>query len=120
MPSFTTISEEDRWNLAAYVVSVYKPIPAGERVYLKVGCTSCHTIGKGKFIGPDLAGTMQRRKPDWLRKWLKDPPTMIATDAEARKIFEEFLVPMPSYGLTDREIEHLMDYLSTLPPAPAK
>jgi mono/diheme cytochrome c family protein len=119
MPAFTTISEEDRWNLAFYVTSLYRPIPPGERVYLKVGCTSCHTIGQGKVIGPDLAGTMQRRTPDWLRRWLKDPPTMIATDPDARKLFEEYLVPMPSYGLTNREIEHLLDFMKTLPPAPA-
>jgi cytochrome c oxidase cbb3-type subunit 2 len=117
MPSFTSVSDEVRWQLAHYVTSLYRPIPAGERVYLRVGCTSCHTVGKGKLIGPDLAGTTQRRKKDWLRKWLKDPPSMIAADPDARKLFEEYLVPMPSYGLTDREVEHLLQYLESLPAA---
>lgn len=118
MPSFASaMSEEDRWALAYYVTSLYRPIDPGERLFLKVGCTSCHTIGKGKMIGPDLAGVMQRRDVAWMKKWLKDPPSMLATDETARKLLEEFLTPMPSYGLTNKEVDLLIEYLKTLPPA---
>lgn len=117
MPSFANLSEKDRWDLAFYVTSLYRPIPPGERLFLKVGCTSCHTLGKGKLIGPDLTGVMQRRNVDWIKKWLKDPPSMLATDETARKLLEEFLTPMPSYGLTSKEVDLLVEYLKTLPPA---
>ncbi len=118
MPSFASVlNEEDRWDLAHYIASLYKPIPPGEKIFLTAGCTSCHTVGKGKIIGPDLAGIAQRRSADWLRRWLADPPGMIATDPDARKLFEEHLVPMPSPGLTKGDIEHLIDFLKTLPPA---
>ncbi|MBI2932397.1 MAG: cytochrome c, partial [Planctomycetes bacterium] len=117
MPSFTTISDEERWQLAHYVTTLYRPIDPGERVFLRVGCTSCHTVGRGKLIGPDLAGVVQRRSPEWLKAWLKDPPTMLATDETARQLLAEYLTPMPSYGLTDREIALLIDYMKTLPPA---
>jgi mono/diheme cytochrome c family protein len=117
MPAFSTISDEERWQLAYYVQTLYKPIDPGERVYLRVGCTSCHTIGKGKLIGPDLTGVTQRRTREWLQKWLKDPPGMIATDETARKLMEEFLTPMPSYGLTRKEVDLLIEYMGTLPPA---
>lgn len=119
MPAFVNVSDEDKWQLAHYVISLYRPIPPGEMVYLRVGCTSCHSIGKGKLIGPDLAGVMQRREREWLKKWLKDPPSMLATDETARKLLEEFLTPMPSYGLTNKEIDLLIGYLETLPPAPS-
>ena len=121
MPAFSTISDEERWQLAYYVVSLYKPIDPGERVYLRVGCTSCHTIGKGKMIGPDLAGVVQRRDKEWLKKWLKDPPSMLATDPTARQLMEEYLTPMPSYGLTTKEVDLLIRFMEGLPPAtPAK
>lgn len=120
MPSFASLSEQDRWNLAYYVTSLYRPIEPGERLYLKVGCTSCHTIGKGKLIGPDLAGVLQRRERGWLRRWLKDPPSMLATDEQARKLLEEYQTPMPSYGLTEKEVEMLIQYLEKLPPASAE
>lgn len=118
MPSFDALPEPDRWNLAFYVVSLYRPIDPGEKTFLRVGCTSCHSVGKGKIIGPDLVGVMQRRDRAWLQQWLKDPPTMLATDAAARKLLEEYLTPMPSYGLTDKEVDLLIEYLATLPPAP--
>jgi len=31
-------------------------------------CTSCHTIGEGNKIGPDLLGVDQRRELPWLRR----------------------------------------------------
>ncbi len=118
MPAFVNVTEEDKWILAYYVVGLYRPIDPGERTYLRVGCTSCHTIGKGKLIGPDLAGVTKRRTRDWLKKWLKDPPSMLATDETARKLLEEYLSPMPSYGLSDREIDRLIQYMETMPDAP--
>ena len=114
MPSFATLTDEDRWNAAFYVTQkLYRPIDAGERTYLRIGCTSCHTFGKGKLIGPDLAGVTDRRDDAWLRKWLKDPPGMIATDPTARKLLEEYLTPMPSYGLTDKEVDRIINFLKT-------
>jgi cytochrome c oxidase cbb3-type subunit 2 len=118
MPSFErNLSEQDRWNLSFYVTQkLYRPIDPGERTYLRVGCTSCHTLGKGKLIGPDLAGVTDRRDEAWLKRWLKDPPSMLATDETARKLLEEFQAPMPSYGLTDREIDLILKFLKTQKP----
>ena len=114
MPSYASMPEEDRWNVAHFVTTkLYRPIDAGERTYLRVGCTSCHTIGKGKLIGPDLAGVTDRRDDAWLKRWLKDPPSMLATDPVARKLLEEYLAPMPSYGLTDKEVNRILDFLRT-------
>lgn len=33
-------------------------------------CAPCHTIGGCKKIGPDLRGVTERRKRDWLIRWL--------------------------------------------------
>lgn len=119
MPSFASLGEEDLWNVAYFVTELYKPIDPGERIYLRVGCGSCHAVGKGKLIGPDLAGVTQRRQTEWLKKWLKDPPSMLATDPIARQLLEEYLTPMPSYGLTAKEIDLVIKYLESLPPAPS-
>jgi hypothetical protein len=42
---------------------------------------------------------------------------MLATDETARKLLEEFQAPMPSYGLTDREIDLILKFLKTQKPA---
>lgn len=121
MPSFrANLTDDERWDAACFVTSLFKPIPPGEQLFLRVGCKSCHTIGAGKLIGPDLAGVTTRRDGAWLKRWLKDPPTMIATDPEAKKLLEEYLTPMPSYGLTNKEIDLLIDYLRDAKPSAQK
>ena len=69
---------------------------------------SCHTIGGGKLVGPDLKGVTERRKEDWLRKWLKNPDAMLQTDPIAKEMLKQYLVPMPNQGLTDADIDALI------------
>lgn len=114
MPSFATLPERDRWDLASFVTSLYEPIPDGERVFLRTGCLSCHTVGKGRLIGPDLAGVTRRRTSEWLRRWLKDPPRMLQ-DPAIKAEFKDYPTSMPNLTLSDRDVELLMEYLVNLP-----
>lgn len=84
----------------------------GEALFQSKGCVACHTIGKGKLVGPDLKGVTAKRDQEWLTKWLKDPDTMIRTDPTAQELLKEFLVPMPNQGLTDEDIKALIAYLA--------
>src|SRR5581483_6674649 len=36
-------------------------------------CAACHTIGKGKTVGPDLKGVTSKESHDWLVKWISSP-----------------------------------------------
>jgi cytochrome c2 len=88
-----------------------EPYETGKALFQTKGCVACHTIGKGKLVGPDLKGVTDRRDKEWLTNWLKDPDTMIRTDPTAKELLKEFLVPMPNQGLTDEDIKALMAYL---------
>lgn len=81
-----------------------------EKIFIDKACSGCHTIGKGKLAGPDLLGVTERRETEWLKKWLKSPDTMILTDPIAKEMLKEYFVPMPNQGLTDGEIELLIEY----------
>lgn len=76
-------------------------------------CASCHTIGGGDKIGPDLAGIRQRREPKWLARFVKEPEKMLASgDALATQLFDRFnQVRMPNLGLTDNEVFSLLNYI---------
>ena len=50
--------------------------------HFKNVCSTCHTIGGGDKIGPDLAGLSKRRKIDWLVKFINYPDGMINGDTE--------------------------------------
>jgi len=118
MPSFAALPEKDRWDLAAYVRSLFEPISPGERIFLGAGCTACHTVGRGKLVGPDLAGVRSRHDRAWLKDWLADPPAMLTRDPATRKQFQDYTVQMPNPNLSAREIESVIEYLGTLPALP--
>src|SRR6185503_20102905 len=56
----------------------------GAKVWKSKSCDGCHTIGKGKRAGPDLAGVTSRRSEAWLTQWLKNPPEMAKSDPVAK------------------------------------
>ena len=76
-------------------------------------CTACHTIGRGKLVGPDLAGVTERREEGWLKRQIKDPLGMIAEeDPIAMELLKESNnVPMAPLGLNDTQISAVIAYL---------
>jgi cytochrome c oxidase cbb3-type subunit 2 len=117
MPSFESLPARDRWDLAAFVRSRFEPISAGERLFLGSGCTACHTMGRGKFVGPDLRDVRTRRDRSWLRQWLDDPPGMLARDPATRKLFQDYTIQMPKLNLSAADIDALIDFLEASAPA---
>lgn len=88
----------------------------GRYVFTNRGCNTCHRIGGGNLIGPDLAGVTQRRNDRWLTTWLKDPAAVVAKDAELQAWAHEFGdIIMPNQNLDDKEIEALIAYLKEFP-----
>lgn len=74
-------------------------------------CLACHSIGSGKKLGPDVAGITKKRSNDWLSRWLKDPETMLRTNAEAVALLKEHNgLPMPNQNLSNSEIRQLIKY----------
>ena len=78
-------------------------------------CAGCHTIGKGKLVGPDLAGVTSRREESWLKRQIKDPEGLIAEkDPIAMRLLKEAgNVPMPQLELSDAEVASVISYLKS-------
>jgi len=85
----------------------------GARVWKAKSCDGCHTIGKGKRAGPDLAGVTSRRTEAWLTQWLKNPPAMAKTDSVAKDLVQAAQgVQMQNFHLSDAEIAGLVNYMA--------
>jgi cytochrome c551/c552 len=78
-------------------------------------CTACHTIGKGKLVGPDLAGVASRREESWLKRQIKEPDRLIAEkDPIAMQLLQEANnVPMVPLGLSDADVVAVIAYLKS-------
>ena len=85
---------------------------AGDYIY-RTRCASCHTIGGGDRLGPDLAGVVARRPHAWLVRWLKEPDKMLEEkDQLAVAMKKQYRnLPMPNLGLNDIDANALIDFL---------
>ncbi|RME62060.1 MAG: hypothetical protein D6780_00445, partial [Candidatus Dadabacteria bacterium] len=89
------------------------PVEGKKIFFEKAGCMACHNIGRGdRPTGPDLKGVTKRRSKEWLKRWIKNPSAMISSDPIARELFGKFnRVPMPTLGLTDKQIEDVIAFI---------
>jgi mono/diheme cytochrome c family protein len=78
-------------------------------------CTACHTYGKGIKVGPDLKGVTERRKRDWLVKFIHASSSVIKSgDATAVSLFAQFKQQrMPDWtDLSEKQINDILDYVA--------
>jgi mono/diheme cytochrome c family protein len=78
-------------------------------------CTACHTYGKGIKVGPDLKGVTERRKRDWLIKFIHASSLVIKSgDRTATDLFAQFKQQrMPDWtDLSEKQINDILDYVA--------
>ncbi len=80
----------------------------------KTVCASCHTIGKGLLVGPDLKGAYKKHKEKWLVKWIKSSQTLVnGGDKTAVELFNQYnQIPMPDNPqFSDADIKAIIAYI---------
>jgi cytochrome c2 len=76
-------------------------------------CAACHTIGKGKTVGPDLKGITTTVDADFLAKWVAAPSALIkAGDPTAMKLVKEYPLQMPDLGLSSSDVSAVLAYIA--------
>lgn len=83
----------------------------GSDLFITRRCATCHTIGRGRRSGPDLAGVTQRREYDWLVRMILVPEEMVETDPEAERLSASYRMMMPNQLLKPSEVESIIMYL---------
>jgi cytochrome c2 len=89
--------------------------------YFRQNCTVCHTVGKGRLIGPDLEGVTKRKDRAWLVKFLQSPQAMIDSgDPYAAQILKDAHgIAMPTVaGMTPDLASALLDLIEGAPGPP--
>jgi len=94
--------------------SAGSPAKAGQELF-EDECQSCHTIGAGALVGPDLQGLLERRDRDWATRFITSPDWLIAEgDPIALELLEKFNgVEMPNQALAEEDVELLLVFIET-------
>jgi protein SCO1/2 len=76
-------------------------------------CQSCHTLGQGNKLGPDLLGVVSRRDRNWLIRWLLEPDVMLdEKDPLAIALYLQYnKLRMPNIKLERRDALDLIQYM---------
>ncbi len=84
----------------------------GETIF-KTNCSACHSIGKGRLVGPDLKDISSKRPQDWIINFVKSSQGMINSgDQDAIAIFNEYnKTVMPDQAFSDAEIKDIILYI---------
>jgi mono/diheme cytochrome c family protein len=75
-------------------------------------CTACHKFGE-RYVGPDLAGVTERRKPEWILNMILNPQEMTQQNTTAKELLGEFMTQMPNQNLTQEEARAVLEYFRT-------
>jgi len=84
----------------------------GQELFSKM-CAPCHSIGKGKLLGPDLKDITEKRAQDWLIPYIQSSQTLIKNgDPDAIASYKEFNnLVMPDQPLDDRQVKAILKYI---------
>lgn len=83
----------------------------------KQTCSACHTIGKGKLVGPDLKGVNTKRSEAWITSFVKNAQAFGEKDTDAKAMITEYGYPMPNQNVTDADIKAIITYIAENSPA---
>lgn len=84
----------------------------GQALFLKT-CGACHTVGRGRRIGPDLHDVSRRRPREWLTRYIMEPEQLRAReDPIAQALRAEYPgVRMPNLGLSELDARDVIAYI---------
>lgn len=108
-------------NISAIVVlmitsgftATSQDITSGEDIFRQT-CGACHTVGRGRLVGPDLVNIHQRRTEDWILKFVKSSQAVIKSgDKYADSLFQSFnrLIMPDQPTLNDNQIKNIIFYI---------
>lgn len=82
---------------------------SGEELFIQNRCVRCHTIGRGRFVGPDLSGVSERYSEEEILQWIENPQQIY--QASGKMPYNEGYPPMPPMNVAPAQAKKLKDYI---------
>ena len=106
--------------ISSGITASAQDIASGKEIFTQT-CGACHSVGRGRLVGPDLANIHQRRTEDWVIQFVKSSQSVIKSgDKYADSLFRAFnQAVMPDQpNLSDDQIKNIVSYIKTSSSAP--
>ena len=84
----------------------------GQDIFNKA-CAPCHTVGKGRLVGPDLKNISEKRTQKWLIDFIQSSQSVIKSgDPDAVAIYKEYNnMLMPDQPFDVEQIKTILNYI---------
>ena len=82
---------------------------SGKELFLSNRCANCHTIGRGKFVGPDLYKVSKRYSKQGIITWMLNSQDIYKQ--KDKMSVNEGYPPMPPMNVVPEQAELIYDYL---------
>lgn len=88
-------------------------VAKGQRAFAD-NCSACHNF-RQDGIGPQLAGVTRQVSADWLRRFIRNPESVLKSDDErGQKLLARYKTVMPSFShYAEDEMTAIIAYLNT-------
>ena len=82
---------------------------SGQELFIQNRCVRCHSIGRGRFVGPDLYRIGERYSKNEVIKWIENPQQIY--QETGKMPFNEGYPPMPPMNIPQSQAEAIADYI---------
>lgn len=80
-----------------------------ENLYIEKRCITCHVIGRGKFVGPDLYNVFNKYSDKEILQWIKNPQEIYKK--YNKMPINEGYPPMPYMNVNSKDAGRLLEYI---------
>ncbi|MGQ0794316.1 MAG: c-type cytochrome [Deltaproteobacteria bacterium] len=86
----------------------------GRELFTQNRCANCHTVGRGRFVGPDLANIKDRYTKEEIAQWMQNSQSIY--QSRGKMPVNEGYPPMPPMNVAPDTARLIADYLASLRP----
>ena len=92
--------------------NAYPSIDEGKKLFTEKRCVTCHVVGRGKFVGPDLWNVSKKYNKSDLIQWINNPDQIY--EKYGKKPFNNGYPPMPNMNVSTSESIKIISYLNDI------
>lgn len=76
-------------------------------------CSACHKMGE-RFVGPDLADVLDRRRPEFVMNMILNANEMVQRHPVVREMLAQYYTPMTVQVTDPEEARAILEYLRSV------